>query len=107
MMYWQQLTQHGYDRLKERRGAKGTSASDIVKKAFEKGKHIEQFNKEMQKYLTNVLKASKGDTLRVFGNDVYLFGNELLITTFAIPQKLIQKTNRPKFRVIDDFDEEE
>lgn len=91
------LTCHGYERLKERVGAKGGQCSTYAQRAYEKGRKIESFGKELQKYLTNVLSySSKAEELRVWGQDVYLFGfrfggSPKLITSFPIPKKLWDK----------------
>lgn len=104
---YEQLTLHGYKRLKERRGAKGMNASNEIKRVLEKGKNIEDCPKYIQRYLRNVFEASQGDMIKVWGNNVYLFGNGLLITTFAIPPQVMRSAvKRPKFYANDEEDEE-
>lgn len=84
------VTKHAYDRLKERTGFTPQHSAEIAEKAYYCGKDIEDFKeKQMRKYLKNVLEGSTGDVLKVMGNDIYLFGNGCLITIFPIPQKLI------------------
>ena len=94
------LSEHSYERCKERINIHGSKAFIRAEKAYYLGKDIEAFDKVLSKYLTNVLEASGGDTLRVFGNDIYIFGNKKLITVFPIPQKIIQRNNNSKRRKI-------
>ena len=105
---YDQLTLHGYKRLKERRGTKGMNASNEIKRVLEKGKDIGECPRYVQRYLRNVLEASQGDMIKVWGNNVYLFGNGLLITTFAIPPQVIRSaTKRPKFYSNDEEETDE
>lgn len=87
------VTRHAYERIKERTGYALSKAQAIAEKAFYCGKGVEDFPKQMRKYLSNVLQRSKdegkGDVLRVMGNDIYIFGNCCLITTFPFPPKIV------------------
>ena len=90
------LTSHGADRMKERNNLKGKQAQEQAQRAYEKGKNIEDFSKETQKYLNNFLQGSSGDCLKVWSNRIYLFGNGLLITSFPFPKQLEKKEYRQK-----------
>lgn len=95
------LSEHGYERCKERVNIHGAKALVRAEKAYYVGKDIGAFNdKVLTRYLTNVLEASGGDDLRVLGNDIYIFGNKKLITVFPIPQKIIQRNNNSKRRKV-------
>lgn len=84
------ITEHARKRLKERTKFSLNRLNAIVKKIYYTGKTIEDFsdNKEKQQYLKNVFINSKGDNLRVFGNDIYIYGNFSLITVFSFPKTL-------------------
>lgn len=88
------ITNHAYDRLKERTGYSPSKAREVAEKAYYCGKDISDFKKEkeIQKYLKNVLTASHeqnhGDKIRVMGNDIYLFGGVVLITVFPFPPRV-------------------
>lgn len=88
-----QLTQHAYNRIKERAGTKGKCALNKAEAAFTRGKDIPYFTKETRKYLQNVLtySPSKADTLKVLGTDIFLFANGICITTFPFPPKVWQR----------------
>ena len=92
-----QLTQHGAQRLKERSNKKGTTAAlQYAQKALERGKNIADFSKETQTYLINVLKNSRGDLIKVYANQIFLFGGNNLITTYPMQSKVLQKEHRRK-----------
>ena len=106
-----QLTQHGAQRLKERSNKKGTTAAlQYAQKALERGKNIADFSKETQTYLINVLKNSKGDLIKVYANQIFLFGGNNLITTYPMQSKVLQKEHRRKlvkFYPNDDYGDDE
>lgn len=92
------LSEHSYERCKERVNIHGSKALVRAEKAYCLGKDVEDFDKVLSKYLKNVLEASDGNELKVLGNDIYIFGNKKLITVFPIPQKIIQRNNNSKRR---------
>lgn len=99
-----ELSKHGYERSKKRTTAKGKNAIERAEKAYWVGKDIQEYPKKIQRYLQHVLEGSSGDELKVLGNDIYIFGNKTLITTFPLNPKLINsKKRRCK---IDDYEED-
>lgn len=87
------ITLHGYERAKERTNVNGAlKTGERAKKAWERGKEIGDFESlKYRKYLKNVLEAKGGEgkTLRVFGNEIYIFTTSgRLITVLNIPAKL-------------------
>lgn len=94
------LSEHSYERCKERVNIHGSKALVRAEKAYYLGKDVEDFDKVLSKYLKNVLEASDGNELKVLGNDIYIFGNKKLITVFPIPQKIIQRNNNSKRRKV-------
>ena len=57
------LSEHSYERCKERVNIHGSKALIRAEKAYYLGKDIEAFDKVLSKYLANVLKASDGDLI--------------------------------------------
>ena len=94
------LTHHALDRMKARTNFSPTRAREIAEEVYYCGKTIKDFKneKEKQKYLRNVLNASheqgRGNTIRVMGNDIYIFSGTTLITVFPFPPKLITLKNK-------------
>lgn len=91
-----QLTKHGYSRMKERGNFRGGNAQKQVEKAYLHGKNPEDFPKEIQRYLENVVKGSVGNMVKVSGNLIYLFHDNIFITAFGFPAKLTHKFGKNK-----------
>lgn len=105
------LTQHANERMKTRTNFSPTRAREIAEKALWCGKDPSDFPKNTRRYLENVLQRSAegdgADTLKVLGNDSYLFCKGVLITVIPIPEKVRkadQKNKNSKRRI---YDEEE
>lgn len=90
------LTYHALDRMKARTNFSPTRAQEIAEETYYCGKDPSDFPKQTRKYLENVLQASSGDTLKVLGNDIYLFGNGHLITIFPFPKKVVGNNNKER-----------
>lgn len=88
------LTHHALDRIKARTNFSPTRAQEIAEEAYYCGKDLDDFPKQIRKYFENVLQASSGDTLKILGNDIYLFGNGHLITVFPFPKKVVQNKKK-------------
>lgn len=92
------ITNHARERMKKRTNYSPTRAEEVVEEAYYCGKDIEEFDGKVKIYLKNVLQRSKdegrGDILKVLGNDIYLFGNNCLITIFPLSDKI--RKNRRK-----------
>ena len=107
------ISLHGYERAKERTNVNGAlKTGERAKKAWERGKEIDDFESlKYRKYLKNVLEAKGGEgkTLRVFGNEIYIFTiSGRLITVLNIPAKLqtmYGKGGKKNARVICDEEE--
>ena len=100
-MWMDSLTTHGFERAQDRTKSGGAAKTEKrVKKAWEKGKRIEDYSDDpkFQKYLTNVRNAGDpSNELRVFGNDIYIFSFiGVLITVLNIPQKVLMRRARRK-----------
>lgn len=94
------ITRHVQERMKKRTNYSPTRAEEIAEKAYYCGKDIDNFEGRVKTYLKNVLQASRdegrGDTLKVLGNDIYIFGSGCLITIFPLPPKIIKNKNHKK-----------
>lgn len=88
------LTEHGVKRTKERVGIKGEKTAEYIQRAFWKGKTPEDFDKRTKKFLENTLCKSRGNNIRVYGNDIFIFADDTLITTFPMPSDVVK--NRVK-----------
>lgn len=96
------ITHHGTQRMKERTKVSPTKAIDRAEKALWCGKDPSDFPKNTRRYLENVLQRSAegdgADTLKVLGNDCYLFCKGVLITIIPIPEKVRKADQKNKIR---------
>lgn len=91
-----EITKHASERLKSRTNFTPQQAKEVAEKAYYCGKDIDDFPKKIRQYLSNVLEASSGNCLKVLGNEIYLFGNGVLITVFPIPAKILRDRGNKK-----------
>ena len=90
------ISQHAYDRAKSRLNLKGERVIKEAQNAYTKGKVITDFSKSGQKYLFNVLAHSSGDTIRIWRNAIFIFGQSTLITTYTLSNNFIKQENRER-----------
>lgn len=99
-MWRESLTNHGYERMQQRTKLRDSKAEERVKKVWERGKRIEDFNgsHKFQTYLKNVRDCRGNDRdVRVFGNEVYVFSKEgVCLTVLQIPAKVLLEKNKKK-----------
>ena len=99
-MWRESLTNHGYERMQQRTKLRDSKAEERVKKVWERGKRIEDFNDshKFQTYLKNVRDCRGNDRdVRVFGNEVYVFSKEgVCLTVLQIPAKVLLEKNKKK-----------
>lgn len=79
------VTEHAYDRMSERIGLNSSASQRMAQKALEKGiKHNETSGK-LNRYLSSLFYAYKtANNIRIYGEHVYLFSNEVLITVLYL-----------------------
>ncbi len=88
------LTNHAYDRMKERVGVGKKAADRLVTKAYEKGISKECAKGSLYRYMTSEARESyKNNTVvRIYGEMVYCFTETaegaLLVTVFCVPGSL-------------------
>lgn len=87
------VTTHAKRRLKERCGINKSSALKMAERAYAKGISFENAGESLQRYISSIyLKHDKMcNNIRIYGNTVYVFDNQTLITVYSIPQKILQE----------------
>ena len=93
------ITKHAQKRLRERLGLNKKSMQRMVERAYDKGKDTEQFQGGMRQYLNNIEKSHKqlhGSKafIKVYGDFIFLFVNENLITVFHEKHPTHKKRSR-------------
>ena len=89
------LTTHAQQRLKERCGLQKKSKERIAAKVFEEGLSIEETNGSIRKWMTMVFYNNTNiNNIRLYGDKVYLFANQTLITVLFVPKHLRTRVSR-------------
>lgn len=91
-----QFTTHSVCRMGERVSKNHKTMEKNADSALNKGKDPKDFPKEIRKYLENVASQNIGNFVKVFGNNIYIFNQNVLITVFPMKQSLLRKAYRGK-----------
>ncbi len=92
------LTKHAISRMKERCGITKANAPKIARRAYATGISHSNTTGNLHKFLDSIyLSQKKGTNMRIYGNAVYVFKRDVLITVISIPDNLldeVKKVNR-------------
>jgi hypothetical protein len=82
------ITDHAFQRAKERMGFDRKATERIAMKAFVAGKRHTQCKGQLKKYLdTLYLQYQVANNMRVYGEAIYLFANNRLVTIYNLPNE--------------------
>lgn len=80
--------------MRERCGLNKKSIDRIAQKAFDNGVKHSETKGRLHKWITSVWgKNKKADNIRIYGDNVYIFCGNILVTTYHIPRDLSQDMN--------------
>lgn len=84
------VTTHAKRRLKERCGVNKQSAIRMAERAFNKGISFDNASTAIKQYISSVYLCHDKmcNNIRIYGDMVYIFDNQTLITVYPIPQYL-------------------
>ena len=82
-----EITQHAYDRARERLGLNKNSFERLVEKALISGRKANTFKGIIKKYLDKLSITYKTSPV-VYGEYLLFFVGEKLITTYQLPSNL-------------------
>lgn len=89
------LTKHSISRLQQRCGVSKKNAPKVAKRAFRTGITHAETHGELHKFLDSIyLSQKKGTNMRIYGNAVYVFKGDILITVIRIPDNLLIEVNK-------------
>lgn len=92
-----QLTKHAISRMKERCGITKANAPKIARRAYATGISHSSTTGNLHKFLDSIyLSQKKGTNMRVYGNAVYVFKRDVLITVISIPNDLMTELKEKK-----------
>lgn len=90
------ITEHAYERSKERLGFDRTVTDKIAHKAFNDGINHGQAKGRLGKYFDKLYFEYKtANNIRVYGENIFLFNKTTLLTVYQLPhdlKKLAQKS---------------
>lgn len=91
------ITKHACQRAKERLGLNKKAIKRMAEIAFEKGLRHSDTNphSQLNRFFSALyLKHEFADNIRIYGEHVYIFGGEKLVTIFKLPgpyRKMVKK----------------
>lgn len=85
------ITDHAYDRAKDRFRWKKKTIERMAKRALENGMSHKDTKGSLRKYFSGLWDKNKSaNNIRIYGENVYLFSGVTLITLYRIPGSLIK-----------------
>lgn len=87
------LTYHAQDRMKERAGLRGDAQKKMADKAMSEGAKPADFAGSLRRYLDGLARRD-GAVVRLYGEKVYLFASDRLVTVLNLPRKFAAAANR-------------
>jgi len=85
------VTEHAYEKAKERLNWKGKVLDKMAQKAFDKGIQHKDTKGTLKKYITKLWFNYKHcNNVRIYGENIYFFCGEKLITLYRLDTKLIK-----------------
>lgn len=91
------LTRHSIARLEQRCGVSKKNASKVAKRAFRTGITHAETHGNLHRFLDSLyLSQKKGTNMRIYGNAVFVFKEDVLITVINIPENLMKEVKETK-----------
>lgn len=85
------ITEHAYDRAKERLGWKHSVLDKMAEKALKQGVNHSEAKGTLKKYITKLWFEHKFcNNVKIYGEDIFFFSNNKLITLYRLDNKLIK-----------------
>jgi len=90
-----EVTEHGKERMKQRCKIKSKSAERLAKIAFEKGLTHAETRGELNRYVNSLyLYNRQANNVRLYGNETYIFCNDVLVTVLDTPRHFLPVVNK-------------
>lgn len=88
------VSNHAKKRMKERCGANKKSIDRMAQNAFDRGLTHKDLSGKLCKYVDGLyLKYHTGNQIRLYGNNAYIFHDNVLITVLTIPSSLMKSVS--------------
>jgi hypothetical protein len=83
------ITAHAFDRGKERLGLDRSAFQSLAVKAYIAGKKHAETKGNLKAYISELfLQYKNANNTRVYGENIYIFSNNTLITVYQLPNHL-------------------
>jgi len=83
------ITEHGYERAKERLNWKPKVLDKMAEKAFMEGIKHKDTKGSLHKYVTKTwFKYRNINNIRIYGENIFFFRDNMLITLYQLPNDL-------------------
>jgi hypothetical protein len=80
------ITDHAYDRAKERLSLNKSAIDRLALTAYEKGLKHSEAKSHLYKYVTKIWMSYKtANNVRIYGENIFLFHDNILITLYQVP----------------------
>lgn len=91
------ITEHAYQRAKERLGFGRAAVDKMASKAFYDGVVHKQAKGRLKKYFDRLyFEYRTANNIRVYGENVFLFSGQTLITVYQLPNDLKKLASKSK-----------
>lgn len=89
------VTMHGKRRIHERCGVGSKAANRLAGIAFDKGINPSETVGQLNGYLNSLyLYNGQANNIRLYGDKIYIFCNDVLVTVFDTPRKYRNIVNK-------------
>ncbi len=96
------LSKHAEKRMKERLNLTKQAAIRMANKVYEQGIDGNIKNGSLKRYINGKIKEGKINEfteVKIYGDYVYIFDNNVLITVFILPKNLKERANKTQKKV--------
>lgn len=84
-----EVTKHGSKRIRDRVGVNKRAVERVAKKAFEEGLTHAEAKGNLRRWMSMTFRRYvRGNQMRIYGEKLYIFHNDRLITVIDVPSNL-------------------
>lgn len=83
------ITDHAFDRAKDRLGLNRTALERLSELAYSNGIAHKDTKARLNRYITSLyMKEGSANNIKIYGEVIFIFKNNLLVTLYQIPNEL-------------------
>lgn len=92
MMSGRKISNHAYERVKERFGWSKDVLDKMMDRVFEKGISHSQTKTHLHKYISGLMLRHGSSNVKIYGENIFFFKRDTLTTLYRLPNELIKYT---------------